>query len=453
MFLKLLFFATMMFIVVSVGHWFVIGYFWRKYKLWQGGRKAMSLPGGLLRFALVAGVVTSLILLYSIRGGIAFWADRFYDSPENNVILRVLKTEMGFDHLSNEGDWEHLTQKLVKRPKPGDDDQKLFNSFRETYCQDGNQIELVVEDKKLDQLFAELIGSPNAPEGFLKGIDVLTKRVESVRDDLAKHLKNRYRVGLWSWETRGPKSLAILRSMGDEKEAFKDLKSVLDQKLSDEKMGGVYEKVLLSHLDRMTMEMTPFYRAVQMVFGLIQILTLGLFFTGLTLLRFRHLMLLAEKEWNVESGPHSMAGEIELDLKLDEALKFKRNPELARDQLRRLVQRAEDRIDKTEYAVIDYIIWGMPSLGFVGTVLGIGAALGDADKVVRAVDAAAQASAITGVTSLLSVAFDTTLIALICGLPMMALVYWIRSAESRFLVHLPEELEHNGLFKRLNIAD
>ena len=100
----------------------------------------------------------------------------------------------------------------------------------------------------------------------------------------------------------------------------------------------------------------------------------------------------------------------------------------------------ESQLEKIEYSTIDYIIWGMPSLGFVGTVVGIGQSLGDADAIVRAVDKAGQVTAIEGVTSVLGVAFDTTLVALVCSIPLMAAAQWLRSSDASLLRRFEEQV-------------
>ena len=64
--------------------------------------------------------------------------------------------------------------------------------------------------------------------------------------------------------------------------------------------------------------------------------------------------------------------------------------------------------------VIRYIIWAIPSIGFVGTVRGIGAALAQAD--------AALDGDIAGMTASLGVAFNSTLVALFISLILMLLM-------------------------------
>jgi hypothetical protein len=95
-----------------------------------------------------------------------------------------------------------------------------------------------------------------------------------------------------------------------------------------------------------------------------------------------------------------------------------------------------DFLDDLVYVPINYMIWAIPSVGFIGTVVGISESLGKAYLVVVANGKAEQALAVGKVTELLSLAFDTTLIALILNVIVMALMYFVRANETR-LLYLP----------------
>ncbi len=96
-------------------------------------------------------------------------------------------------------------------------------------------------------------------------------------------------------------------------------------------------------------------------------------------------------------------------------------------------ERYERWLDRVTYAGIQYAIVAIPSLGFIGTVIGIGAALGSADAVVNATTPEARADAVAGVTAVLGFAFDTTLIALAASLVASGFLAAIRSRESSTL--------------------
>jgi len=84
-----------------------------------------------------------------------------------------------------------------------------------------------------------------------------------------------------------------------------------------------------------------------------------------------------------------------------------------------------ERLD-SELSMIRYIIWAIPSIGFIGTVRGIGLALGDAYQAVE--------GNIAGVTESLGVAFNSTFIALIISILIMFLMHQLQLAQERLVL-------------------
>ena len=89
-----------------------------------------------------------------------------------------------------------------------------------------------------------------------------------------------------------------------------------------------------------------------------------------------------------------------------------------------------------DQSVIRYLTWVIPSIGFVGTVIGISQALivantGDMDKI----------------TMLLGVAFDTTLIALLLSIIIMWFVHQLQEETDRFHSDLKEFVIDNLINK------
>lgn len=92
---------------------------------------------------------------------------------------------------------------------------------------------------------------------------------------------------------------------------------------------------------------------------------------------------------------------------------------------RALCENEGDRLD-SELALIRYIAWAIPSIGFLGTVRGIGDALGQAHRAVE--------GDITGVTQSLGTAFNSTLIALLISIVLMFLVHQLQLAQERLVL-------------------
>jgi biopolymer transport protein ExbB/TolQ len=84
-----------------------------------------------------------------------------------------------------------------------------------------------------------------------------------------------------------------------------------------------------------------------------------------------------------------------------------------------------DRLD-SELSMIRYIAWAIPSIGFIGTVRGIGDALGLANQAIE--------GDITGVTASLGVAFNSTLIALILSILLMFFLSQLQLMQERLVM-------------------
>ncbi len=80
---------------------------------------------------------------------------------------------------------------------------------------------------------------------------------------------------------------------------------------------------------------------------------------------------------------------------------------------------------ESELSMIRYISWAIPSIGFIGTVRGIGEALAQAGKAVT--------GDITGVTLSLGVAFNSTFIALLISIFLMFLVHQLQLLQERMV--------------------
>jgi biopolymer transport protein ExbB/TolQ len=81
---------------------------------------------------------------------------------------------------------------------------------------------------------------------------------------------------------------------------------------------------------------------------------------------------------------------------------------------------------ESELSIIRYIAWAIPSIGFIGTVRGIGDALGQAHKAVL--------GDITGVTQSLGVAFNSTFIALVISIVLMFFIHQLQLMQERLVL-------------------
>ena len=98
-----------------------------------------------------------------------------------------------------------------------------------------------------------------------------------------------------------------------------------------------------------------------------------------------------------------------------------------------------DRLE-SELSMIRYISWAIPSIGFIGTVRGIGEALAQADRAVE--------GDIAGVTQSLGVAFNSTFVALLISIFLMFLVHQLQLMQER-LVFETEAYCDNRLIRHM----
>jgi biopolymer transport protein ExbB/TolQ len=124
----------------------------------------------------------------------------------------------------------------------------------------------------------------------------------------------------------------------------------------------------------------------------------------------------------------------------------------ARELQSQLENQANTDADAVEssYAMVRVFIWAVPILGFIGTVVGIGAAVGGFSEAVGgAVDLEVMKESIGSVTSGLSVAFDTTLIALVLSIPIMFASSAVQKIEEGFLAEIEDYCDEH-LLRRLD---
>jgi biopolymer transport protein ExbB/TolQ len=95
------------------------------------------------------------------------------------------------------------------------------------------------------------------------------------------------------------------------------------------------------------------------------------------------------------------------------------------DTIREQCEMESDRLD-SELSMVRYIAWAIPSIGFIGTVRGIGDALGQAYKAVE--------GDISGVTVSLGVAFNSTFVALVLSIVIMFCLHQLQLSQERLVL-------------------
>ncbi len=87
----------------------------------------------------------------------------------------------------------------------------------------------------------------------------------------------------------------------------------------------------------------------------------------------------------------------------------------------------------SDNAMIRYLIWAIPSVGFIGTVRGIGLALSNADEAIQ--------GNISLMTENLGIAFNSTFVALIISMILMLFFHQLQKLQDENLVNIQEYCE------------
>lgn len=116
-----------------------------------------------------------------------------------------------------------------------------------------------------------------------------------------------------------------------------------------------------------------------------------------------------------------------------------RNIQDVSNSVRAICESESERLD-SELSMIRYIAWAIPSIGFLGTVRGIGQALGQAHKAVE--------GDIAGVTQSLGVAFNSTFVALLISIVVMFLLHQLQLSQERLVLDT-EDYCDNRLVRNL----
>lgn len=110
---------------------------------------------------------------------------------------------------------------------------------------------------------------------------------------------------------------------------------------------------------------------------------------------------------------------------------------------------------ESSYTVLQVFIWAIPILGFIGTVMGIASSVNEFSQFIQTATTGGEftgqmRAALGGVTSGLSVAFNTTYLALVLVIPVMLLTSFLHKGEEEYLLEV-EEYCLEELLPRLHV--
>lgn len=220
-------------------------------------------------------------------------------------------------------------------------------------------------------------------------------------------------------------------------------------KLSD----ATYADFLGPHLERLlnhdigTVQTRSGVLAARILGGLIQVVTLGFFFAALVCTACRYVVFVIAENVEVRAltqhrkirerktrfddggwGAQSSVLEIGLDVAMAQKVaKSSYVPE----ELAAAVDHAE-ALRTTDRFLLRFLVAAIPAVGFIGTVYGIGDALGMTSSVLSD-QLARQQSGVATISLALGLAFDTTLIALVLSIIVLLVTAHLTATEERVI--------------------
>ncbi|MBR4653310.1 MAG: MotA/TolQ/ExbB proton channel family protein [Kiritimatiellae bacterium] len=120
------------------------------------------------------------------------------------------------------------------------------------------------------------------------------------------------------------------------------------------------------------------------------------------------------------------------------------------EMLRASAENDENHVDSS-YGLLSGIIWVIPILGFIGTVIGLSGAIGGFGAALNAeASAASLKESLMPVTGSLSIAFDTTFVALVLAMIVQMAMTLLRRQEDLFL-DACRDYAHGNIVSRLKL--
>jgi len=120
--------------------------------------------------------------------------------------------------------------------------------------------------------------------------------------------------------------------------------------------------------------------------------------------------------------------------------------------LRAQAENDEDQV-ASSYTVVNGLVWAIPVLGFIGTVLGLSLAIGRFTQTLQAAgDLTLIRASLQGVTGGLATAFESTLVALVFTLILQLVITFQQKREMAFLDECNDYC-HSHIIAKLRLAD
>lgn len=219
---------------------------------------------------------------------------------------------------------------------------------------------------------------------------------------------------------------------------------ILSEALEADPIGPGKQELIAALCSELVEAVHPHLRGIQRINGLIQWAIIFLSFLLLVLMVRRHFLLAAfVSDWRAgryfkPTAANGLESSIAHVVQHMEALAESETSEFERTRVaQEEVNSFRMNVDGAIYSNLRYLVTMMPTLGFIGTVLGMGEALVQADRLLTSID---QQQAIKSMTQQLGFAFDTTLVGLVSALMVGLCLSGLRCREWRIYENCERDL-------------
>ena len=115
------------------------------------------------------------------------------------------------------------------------------------------------------------------------------------------------------------------------------------------------------------------------------------------------------------------------------------SPHGLQDYIGEKVAEAKAKVESAEFELVDFIIYACPTLGFLGTIVGITDAFSKAAQIISSNNTLDRIAAFDKVTEALALAFDTSFVGLLAVLILNQILSLLKRREAHLFLQMENE--------------
>lgn len=118
---------------------------------------------------------------------------------------------------------------------------------------------------------------------------------------------------------------------------------------------------------------------------------------------------------------------------------LQQSPHAMQEFINEKIAEAKAKVESSEFELIDFVVFACPTLGFLGTIVGITAAFAQAAAIISSTNTIDRTEAFDNVTQALAVAFDTSFVGLLAVLVLNMMLSLLKRREASLFNQLGKE--------------